>query len=64
MSAKTSRVWSIVLIAVVLFVLFTPPAQAAPAPVCYRTKAGVVCYAPGQAQTGGSGITPVKRWKN
>ena len=63
MSAKISRVCSMIVIAVVLFVLFTPPAQAAPAPVCYRTAAGIVCYPPGQAPAGGSGITPVKRFR-
>ena len=51
---------------VLLLTLIFLPAQAAPQPVCYRTKTGIVCVQPGQpgqTQTGGSGITPVKRFR-
>ena len=47
-----------------LLTLIVLPAQTAPPPApCYRTKAGWVCPQRGQVQTGGSGITPVKRFK-
>ena len=39
------------------------PAIAQAALVCYRTPAGVMCYPAGKAPAGGSGITPVKRFK-
>ena len=49
---------------VLLLTLIFLPARTAPPPTpCYRTKAGWVCPQPGQTQTGGSGITPVKRFR-
>lgn len=50
-------------VAFLLTLIVLPAQTSTPAP-CYRTKAGWVCPQQGQAQTGGSGITPVKRWKN
>ncbi len=58
-------VWAVILALVFLLalVLMPMPAKAAAQPFCYRTAKGIVCIQ-GQAQTGGSGITPVKRLHN
>jgi len=62
----TRSEWYALFLGVVLLltlILLPAPAHAVTTPVCYRTKTGTV-YCVGQTQAGGSGITPVKRWKN
>ncbi len=58
--------YALVIGLVLLFTLMLMPARAHAQTAnanCYRTKTGITC-ASGQAPAGGSGITPVKRWKN
>lgn len=58
-------VWAGVFALVILLtiILLPKPAGAAAQPYCYRTAKGVVCVQAGQSPSGGSGITPVKRYK-
>jgi hypothetical protein len=55
--------WAGVLAVAFLLTVIFLPVQAQPTPTCYQTRTGVVCYPAGQAPAGGSGITPVKRFK-
>ncbi len=51
------------LVILLTLILLPMPAGAATQRYCYRTAKGVVCVQAGQSPSGGSGITPVKRYK-